>query len=404
MWPSQEMLPRRLRTTYREMEVQQGEESSSTHSSSSNSSADDEDASPPLDEVMPDQDSAMDDFMADWFGVHGEDEMSGLPLHGEESAYDPRPQHTPEGQQQWKAAEGHARTPIFEGARLSRLAAILGLLNIQAKHKASNTMLSEIFEYLHSLMLPEENVLPGSWQEAKKILSSIGMEYHIVHACVNDCMLFHGDNGHLTECTTCGEDRYDPNMLTDKVPRKAMRWFPIIPRLLHMYRCSDLAELMVWHKKHRSEPGVMRLPVDSPTHKHVESTWPEFERDPRHVRLGLASDGISPHSLGGKGRPTSVWPVVLMNYNLPPWLSMKKGFLLLSLIIPGPRKVKNLDTYLALVVDELKILWDGVWAYDGRKTTGDIPRVFKMKGICMWTMHDYHGKNFLSVPFIHTIL
>ncbi len=45
----------------------------------------------------------------------------------------------------------------------------------------------------------------------------------------------------------------------------------------------------------------MRLPVDSPAHKHVESTWPEFECDPRHVRLGLASDGVSPHSLGGKG-------------------------------------------------------------------------------------------------------
>jgi hypothetical protein len=40
---------------------------------------------------------------------------------------------------------------------------------------------------------------------------------------------------------------------------------------------------------------------------------------------------------------------------------MKKGFLLLSLIIPRPSKVKNLDTYLALVVDELKTLWDGVW-------------------------------------------
>jgi hypothetical protein len=59
-------------------------------------------------------------------------------------------------------------------------------------------------------------------------------------------------------------------------------------------------------------------------------------RHKRHVRLGLASDGVSPHSFGRKGRPTSVWPVVVMNYNLLPWLSMKKGFLLLSLIIPGP--------------------------------------------------------------------
>ncbi len=61
----------------------------------------------------------------------------------------------------------------------------------------------------------------------------------------------------------------------------------------------------------------------------------EFEHDPRHVRLGLASDGVSQHSLGGKGRPTSVWPIIVMNYNLPPWLSMKKGFLLLFLIIQG---------------------------------------------------------------------
>ncbi|CAM6094113.1 unnamed protein product [Calypogeia fissa] len=140
----------------------------------------------------------------------------------------------------------------------------------------------------------------------------------------------------------------------------------------------------------------MRLVVDSPAHQHVESTWPEFDRDPRHVRLGLASDGVSPHSLGGKGRPTSVWPVVIMNYNLPPWLSMKKGFLLLSLIIPGPKKVKNIDTYLALLVDELKTLWDGVWAYDGRKSMEGIPRVFKMKGICMWTMHDYLRYGFVS--------
>jgi hypothetical protein len=145
----------------------------------------------------------------------------------------------------------------------------------------------------------------------------------------------------------------------------------------------------------------MRLLVDSLAHKHVESTWPEFERDLRHVRMGLALDGVSPHSLGRKGRPTSVWPVVVMNYNLPPWLSMKKGFLLLSLIIPRPSKVKNLDTYLALVVDELKTLWDGVWAYDGRKTTRGIPRVFRLKAICMWTMHDYLGKKSYRCLYIY---
>jgi hypothetical protein len=127
------------------------------------------------------------------------------------------------------------------------------------------------------------------------------MKYKIVHSCVNDYMLFHEDNANITECSRCEEATYDLQMLTEKVPRKAVRWFPIIPRLLYMYRCSELAELKVWHKKHCSEPGVMRLPIDSPTHKHVESIWLEFQRDPRHVRLRLASDGVSPHLLGEKG-------------------------------------------------------------------------------------------------------
>ncbi|CAM6084235.1 unnamed protein product [Calypogeia fissa] len=46
------------------------------------------------------------------------------------------------------------------------------------------------------------------------------------------------------------------------------------------------------------------------------------------------------------------------------------------------------------------MLWDGVWAlvwaYDGRKTIGGLSWVFNLKGICMWTMHDYPGYGFVS--------
>ncbi|CAM6116365.1 unnamed protein product [Calypogeia fissa] len=35
-------------------------------------------------------------------------------------------------------------------------------------------------------------------------------------------------------------------------------------------------------------------------------------------------------------------------------------------------------------------------AYDGCKTIGGLPRVFTLKGICMWTMHDYPGYGFVS--------
>jgi hypothetical protein len=55
-----------------------------------------------------------------------------------------------------------------------------------------------------------------------------------------------------------------------------------------MYRCTNLVELIIWHKKHRSKASVIRLIIDSLAHKHVKAIWLEFEREPRHVRLRLA--------------------------------------------------------------------------------------------------------------------
>jgi hypothetical protein len=252
-------------------------------------------------------------------------------------------------------------------------------------------MLDDLFRVLHEFILPDGNSLPGSWTEAKKVLKAIGMEYQIIHACPNDCVLYRGDHANKSTCPECDTPRYKDNMVTNKVPQKAMRYFPLIPRLLHTYRCSDLAELQVWHSKHRSTDGIMRMAVDSPTNKHMEEEWPEFGSDPRNVRLGLATDGISPFNLAGKAQPYSVWPVVLMNYNIPPWLSMKQGHLILSMIIPGPKQPSTLDVYMAPLLDELQELWHGVPAYDNRRKTDRLPRKFPLKAALIWSMHDYPG-------------
>jgi hypothetical protein len=258
-------------------------------------------------------------------------------------------------------------------------------------------MLDDLFRILHELILPEGNTLPGSWNEAKKVLKALGMEYKIIHACPNDCILYRDDYAHMTSCPECETPRYKADMVSSKVPEKAMRYFPLIPRLLHTYRCSDLAELQVWHSKHRSSDGVMRMAVDSPANKLLEEEWPDFGRDPRNIRLGLATDGISPFNLAGRSQPYSVWPVVLMNYNIPPWLSMKKGHLILSMIIPGPKQPSTLDVYMGPLLDELKELWSGVPAYDNRKRTDGLHRNFGLRGAMLWTMHDYPGIHTFSI-------
>ncbi|XP_020271787.1 uncharacterized protein LOC109846957 [Asparagus officinalis] len=51
--------------------------------------------------------------------------------------------------------------------------------------------------------------------------------------------------------------------------------------------------------------------------------------------------------------------LILMPYNLPPWLCMKESFFMMSLLIPGPHAPGNdIDVFLRPLVDELKELWD----------------------------------------------
>ena len=71
--------------------------------------------------------------------------------------------------------------------------------------------------------------------------------------------------------------------------------------------------------------------------------------------LGLASDGFNP--FGNMSISYNMWPVVLIPYNLPPWMCMKKTFFMLSLLIPGPTTPGNdIDIYLQSLIDELNDL------------------------------------------------
>jgi len=53
----------------------------------------------------------------------------------------------------------------------------------------------------------------------------------------------------------------------------------------------------------------------------------------------------------------SVWPVVLIPYNLLPWMCMKDPYFIMSTLIPGPKALGNdIDVYLQPLIDELKEL------------------------------------------------
>lgn len=53
----------------------------------------------------------------------------------------------------------------------------------------------------------------------------------------------------------------------------------------------------------------------------------------------------------------STWPVILMPYNLPPWMCMKQEFFILSFLIPGPKAPENnIDVFLQPLIEDLNEL------------------------------------------------
>ncbi|KAL0550079.1 hypothetical protein IC582_014577 [Cucumis melo] len=81
----------------------------------------------------------------------------------------------------------------------------------------------------------------------------------------------------------------------------------------------------------------------------------------------------------------SCWPVMLVTYNLPPWLCMSKENIMLTLLIPCPKQPDNdINIFLQPLIDDLKLLWDGVEVYDVVSKSN-----FNLRVVLMWTINDF---------------
>ena len=139
------------------------------------------------------------------------------------------------------------------------------------------------------------NALSTLRDEAKKIISKLGLDYNVIHACPNDCILYRGEYDNEERCPKCGTLRYKDAY--GKIPHKVLRHFPLAPRITHMFQTPELAKLMDWGSKNISTDGIMRVPSDCLAFKHINSKWPEFEQEPRYLKMGVGLDGVNPFSM-----------------------------------------------------------------------------------------------------------
>ncbi|XP_074374679.1 uncharacterized protein LOC141715095 [Apium graveolens] len=170
------------------------------------------------------------------------------------------------------------------------------------------------------------------------------------------------------------------------IPTKVIRYFPLKLRLQRVFMCKEYVKLMTWHGVGHIKDGKLRHPADAEAWKSLDARYLDFAVENQNIRLGLAADGFSPYRT--MGLTHSTWPVILVNYNLPPWLIMKPENIILSTLIPGPVYPGNeIDVYMQPLVSELKELWDvGIETYDSFSD-----ETFTLRASLLWTISDFLG-------------
>ncbi|XP_028071761.1 uncharacterized protein LOC114274092 [Camellia sinensis] len=225
--------------------------------------------------------------------------------------------------------------PEFQ--KFSTLSFIVQLLHIKCLSGWSEKSFTMLLELLKD-SFPKGETLPKLFYATRKLLRDLGLDYHKVHACPRDCSLYWKETAGMDDCIVC-----------------------------HMPRYKQFEE-----EENDVKKQQQRIP-----HKI-------FGSEPRNVRLGLAADGFNPFKAMNVSH--SSWPVIIMPYNLPPWLCMKQPHMMMTLLINGPFSPgNNIDVYLRLVVDELKELWENsVDTYDAETN-----QMFRMHAVLLWTINDF---------------
>jgi len=237
--------------------------------------------------------------------------------------------------------KGCEDTTVYQSSSVTKLEAGLLLLEL----KSSNGMTDKGFDDLLTLLqklLPNPNELPENTYKAKQMICPMGLEVQKIHACHNDCILYRDDYKDLDSCPVCKTSRYKCSSATmmkgdrnKRPPKKVVWYFPIIPHLKRWFANAEMAKLMRWHAEDRLVDGKLRHPADGSQWRAINSRYNTFASEIRNIRFGLSTDGMYPFNMVSSKHNT--WPMTVCIYNILPWLCMKRMYLMMPLLILGPK-------------------------------------------------------------------
>nr|AAX92780.1 transposon protein, putative, CACTA, En/Spm sub-class [Oryza sativa Japonica Group]ABA93324.1 transposon protein, putative, CACTA, En/Spm sub-class [Oryza sativa Japonica Group] len=179
-------------------------------------------------------------------------------------------------------------TPLYTGckAKHTKLSVTLDLMKLKASSGWTDKSFTDLLGILKA-MLPVENTLPETTYEAKQVLCPLGLEVHRIHACPNDCILYHKQYADLDACPVCKASRYKRKKSADEGnkskrggPAKVVWYLCIIDRFKRIFANPNEAKLVRWHATERRNDGPRQPDNDidvflEPVIDDLEILWKE---------------------------------------------------------------------------------------------------------------------------------
>jgi hypothetical protein len=196
---------------------------------------------------------------------------------------------------------------------------------------------------------------PTLYQAKHAVEQLSGVSGMMHDMCFNSCVGFTGQFAHLETCPICGSSRYDQLILAQssgkkKVVRKQFPTVPIGPQLQAMFRDPQSAVEMqyreartrkIFEELERNE-GKVHVYDDFLDRSDYINAVQEGKIKDTDVVLMMSIDGAQLYQC----KESDCWIAIWVIFDRSPESRYKKKHVLPGVVIPGPRKPQNLDSFL----------------------------------------------------------
>ncbi|KAH8152606.1 uncharacterized protein LAJ45_03447 [Morchella importuna] len=236
----------------------------------------------------------------------------------------------------------------------------IALDDITLKHKISREASNDTRELFSSIITDK---MMDYRTIRKQIEKRTGIK-EILYDCCPHSHMSYAMYPELERCTHCDHPRWmEPSSRTRnprlKVPYATHSYIPVAHRISLLFSKAEQASLMTTYRsiaEKDRDKGLISDYWSADLFNDMKTRHGLFSND-TDIGFLLSTDGVKVFK---SRRSFSIWPLLLVNLNLPPAVRFKKRNMLLLGFIPGPNNPKDIESFLFPLIQEFLLLERGI--------------------------------------------